>query len=379
MAHSGHKTRFSNLAVSAGAIRHLVAAIAALLLAACAPTAHTDFPVTAQGQAALVDNNVNIIRLTPQNIGEYGRPANVAQSYQGLSSAGESWRYLVGVGDVLSITVWDHPELTLPAGPERSQIESGSWVNADGKIFYPFIGLVHVAGRTINQIQQNITEKLAEYIPDPQIEVKVAAFNSQKVIITGAVVQAGSAAITNIPLNLLDAVNSAGGLSSAADSRRISVLRNGRTYNVNLNSFLSNARHGGNPVLRGGDIVNIPALQNNVAYVLGQVQEPGSVDLGLSGVNLTEALTRHGGLVEQSADAKGIFVFRQNRENTGFDVFQLNATTPLAFVLATEFSLHPQDVIYVVTDPAARWNAVIASLVPSISAIRGVQVIGGDL
>lgn len=366
----------SILAIFAGNTRNLLITIAALLLAACAPTAHTDFPVTTEGQAALVDNNVNIIRLTPQNIGELGSPAHVSRSHEGLSSADENWHYLVGAGDVLSITVWDHPELTLPAGPERSQIESGSWVNADGKIFYPFIGLVHVAGRTINQIQQDITTKLSEYIPDPQIEVKVAAFNSQKVIITGAVTQAGSAAITNIPLNLLDAVNSAGGLTNSADSRRISVLRNGRTYNVNLNSFLSNARWGGNPVLKGGDIVNIPELRNNIAYVLGQVEAPGSVDLGLGGVNLTEALTRHGGLVEDTADAKGVFVFRQNRTNDGFDVFQLDATTPLAFVLATEFSLHPQDVIYVVTDPAARWNAVVANLVPSISAIRGVQVIG---
>jgi len=51
--------------------------------------------------------------------------------------------------------------------------------------------------------------------------------------------------------------------------------------------------------------------------------------------------------------------------------------TPLAFVLATQFALHPQDVVYVVADPAAQWNAVIAALLPTVTAVRGVQVVGG--
>ena len=78
-----------------------------------------------------------------------------------------------------------------------------------------------------------------------------------------------------------------------------------------------------------------------------------------------------------AADAQGIFVFRNAAGSSKINVFQLDATTPLAFVLATQFTLHPQDVIFVVTDPATQWNAVIAALLPSISAIRGVQVIGG--
>lgn len=131
------------------------------------------------------------------------------------------------------------------------------------------------------------------------------------------------------------------------------------------------------PFCRGGDIVNIPEYENNVAYVMGEVEQPGALELGSTGMNLTQAITTSGGLNNQTADAQGIFVFRAQAGNRGFDVFQLDATTPLAFVLATQFALHPQDVIYVVEDPAAKWNAVIAALLPTISAVRGVQVVGG--
>lgn len=347
--------------------------VATSLIFGCAEATRTDFPTRQDRQISELPDSVRIVPLTTSNIKQVGAPPQDAHISTPLASARSSWQYNIGIGDVLSITVWDHPELTLPAGPQRSQLESGSTVNENGDIFYPYLGQVHVEGRLVGDVQRGLTEQLREYIPDPQIEVKVAAYNARKVVITGAVATAQSLPITNIPLSLLEAVNAAGGISENADSRQVTIQRNGVQNSVNLQAFLENGQAGSNPILRGGDIVNIPISEVKQAYILGKINTPGVVEIGTVGLNLTEALTRQGGLDEARADASGIFVFRNRTD--GIDVYQLDATTPLAFVLATQFALRSEDVVYIVADPAARWNEIISQLVPTIGAIRTAQLI----
>ncbi len=87
---------------------------------------------------------------------------------EGLESASEDYDYEVGPGDVLNVTVWDHPELTIPAGSQRSSTESGNWVHNDGTIFYPYVGTVEVAGLNVNEIRAMITRRLGQYIENPR-------------------------------------------------------------------------------------------------------------------------------------------------------------------------------------------------------------------
>ncbi len=348
-----------------------------LAIAGCAEESRTTFPTRAAAQSAELPDYVRVIPLTPENINQTTLASRPHHSTSQLPTGRANWQYNIGVGDVLSIIVWDYPELTRPAEPQPSQPQSGSVVNESGAIFYPYIGQVRVAGRKVEDVQREMTERLQEFIPDPQIEVKVAAYNARKVVITGAVTTPKSLPITNIPLTLLEAVNAAGGLTESANGRAVSIRRSGTNSIVDLQSFIENGQAGNNPVLRDGDIVNIPASAPAAAFILGKINTPGIVNLGQNDVSLTEAIALKGGLDEARADASGIFVFRNQPE--GIDVYQLDATTPLAFVLATKFALRPDDVVYIVSDPAARWNEIITQLIPTIGAVRQAQIVGDNL
>lgn len=137
--------------------------------------------------------------------------------------------YRIGAEDILNITVWDHPELTIPAGQYRSAAESGIQVDERGRIFYPFAGTFSVRGLTVDQVRKTLSKRLIKYIRDPQVSVRVASYNSQKVQVLGASKRSVTQQISSIPLSLMEAINKAGGISqSSANAERIFLIRSGK-------------------------------------------------------------------------------------------------------------------------------------------------------
>lgn len=339
---------------------HLLRLIAvATLIAACAD-GEVRIPSSGSGEPA----GVRIVDVTaatiPSPMYDFGAKGGTTLP------VGNPSEYRIGVGDIISVFVFDHPELTAPLAPgERI---GGFLVQSDGTFSYPYIGAVDARGRTVGEIRLDITERLNKFIPAPQIDVRVASFNSQRVVVGGEVVSPSTQAITTWPLTLLEAINAAGGLTQYADATKVTVRRGGESYIVNLDSFLRADAQSSNPILIGGDVVSVPHKRSEEVYVLGEVGKPAAIDVYKEQVSLTQALARQGGLDEKRASASGVFVFREMGGQTM--VYRIDLTSPAGLVLGTRFVLAPNDVVYVTRSPIQRWNDTISRVLPALNVTR---------
>lgn len=315
--------------------------------------------------------------LAEMNVNDGAKPQGSSRLQRELST----YDYVVGRGDILNITVWDHPELTIPAGSMRAPEEAGNWVHNDGTIFYPYVGKIEVAGKRVTEIRDLITERLADYIEKPQVDVTVAAFRSQQTYVTGEVQKPGTLPITNVPMTLIEAISQSGGLTESADWTDVTLKRGEQETTYSLRDLYQHGDTQENIVLKAGDIVHVARNDENKVFVLGEVRQPKGYMMGRHGMTLAEALGESGGLYNQTADASGVFVIRQADPDSGYvaKLFQLDASNSTALVMAEQFQLQQRDIVYVTAAPVARWNRVISQILPSLTGLYSIARARDDI
>ncbi len=328
------------------------------------------FPISLEGQEKLSEQNINVVRVTTENIAQYRTPAFISnRSVKGNPPADPSpYTYRIGPGDELHISVWADPERVQPAG---GATDRGLVVNEGGQIFYPFVGGLSVSGRSTAQVRSALTDQLRNFITDPQVEVSIASFNAHQATVTGLVDSPGPITLTNIPKRLLDVVNLAG-IADDSDLGNIRLRRSSTTHLVNLRSFIEQGVSGQNPIILPGDVVHVPRMRDNKVFTFGEIPTKEIALMTDVDTSLTEVLAKVGGIDRIRSDSRGIFVFRRTPNTPdGFDVFQFNLSDASTLVLATDFKLAPLDIIFVTNDPITRWNDTVGSaLVPFRSLLQ---------
>lgn len=279
--------------------------------------------------------------------------------------------YRIGAGDTLYITVWDHPELTSPAGTQQQQLANGRLVRPDGTLFYPYIGPITAAGLTIEELRLAISLRLAKYIEHPQVDISVIDYGSQRVTVQGAFRNTAPIPVTARPLTLRRALGDAGIDPEEADLSGLVITRDGRNYVLDLDALNRRSAIAPDIFLKAGDHLFLPYNDRKEVYVVGEVQRPVAINFKTSDITLTQALGRAGGLNPQTSRADAVYVIRGMEElGRPAQVYHLDARKATSFVLAGHFRMQPGDVVFVGPARVTRWARFIDQLLPFSNIIN---------
>jgi len=360
------------------------AALLLLTLGACAYAPGMRFDASLPVDPADPNSTPVVKILTPTLVMDDLRQREQFADNAYRALVGKATQYTIGPGDILSVVIWDHPELVLPTqtysigtGPAAVTVGDaaagipGYPVSDDGYIQFPYVGRLKVAGLTEDQARLALTRRIGGFIQEPQVTIRVLGYRSQRVYVDGEVKTPGAVAMTDVPMTLSQAINQAGGALATGDRSRIYVTRAGQRIRVDMTALERRGIDANTLFLRSGDSVRVTPSSENQVYVMGEVTKPLAMPLRDGALTLTDALGEAGGPSQLTADGSKVFVVRSTETAMPL-VYHLDASSPSALAVGAKFQLEPKDVVFVDAGNLVRWNRFISLLFPSAQTVQTV-------
>ena len=284
---------------------------------------------------------------------------------------------LIGKGDVLEITLWEAPPAVLfssaPTALMSATVASsqhlsqpGQVVDADGRVTVPFAGSIQAAGRTPTQIEREIVARLRGKAHQPQAAVRVVRNQATNVTVVGDVANSGRIPLTPKGERLLDVLATAGGAKNAVSKTVIQLSRGDRVASMPLEAVIRDPQQ--NVVVQPDDVVTV-YYQPYSFTAMGATGSNSELPFEATGINLAQALGRVGGLRDDRADVRGVFLFRfedpaklgsQMPANARLTpdgklpvIYRLDLKQPGSIFAAQSFPMRNRDVLYVSNAPLA--------------------------
>lgn len=323
--------------------------------------------------------------------------------------------YRIGIGDIVMLATPDSQNVIYEINGLLAAQSSrqGYTVQDDGAVAIPKVGRVTIAGLTLAQAQNLLFNRFVENQVEPSFSLEIAEFRSQKVAVDGAVRLPVIEPITLAPLYLDEAITAAGGIDSPdIDYVAIKLYRDGKTYQVPASTLFA-GQNEPKILLQDGDRVYVEdeysleladgylnqqikltelhrasleeeranfdakvkydAIDRDYVYRFGEVERQGSYPLPFGRTaSMADVLFNDGGMNRVSGDVRRIYVLRQNPSAPGSDnitAWSLNAQNAPKLLLATQFEMRPNDIIFIATHPISDWNRVISQMLPTFSVV----------
>ena len=288
---------------------------------------------------------------------------DVTADYYGLYDY--VYEYQLGPGDEVVINL-----------TETDDIDGNYLIDPFGMIDLPYVGKINIRDLTSSEAQNILFNVLKKFYKNPDLQIDIVEFNSSKVYVTGTVRNQLVIDMDDKPLRVLDAliranVNTTGNDNLASTSGII--RRDGRVFEIDLIDAIRGSDEKKNFYLKKSDVIFIDRNPNSI-LVFGEVTQSGSY-FPYAGYSLTQ-LVSDSGLNQLTADAKNVFVIRENlEEDLKIDVFKMNLKNPINLVAGRKFLLQNRDIVYIPPTNLVKWNRVISLLIPQTNLFKSYNPI----